>query len=384
VEDTSVQLAWRALPTRHLTVEVGDRVVSVEVGPPAWLHHRAGWSRQLDPLPGGPGTVVVDGLEPSTTYPVWVAGPGMARTAVGHVRTLRPPPGPLLSRFTTISDTHLGEDSFGFLREMVEVHPRCAHVEPYPERCARAAVSEAAEWGSDLMLVKGDLTSHSRPAEFAGIRNVLVTSPLASAVQFGNHDVHRWIDPAVGLAGIESASPDHPVVRDLPGVRIVLGHSPVNRRSHGELDDDAVAVLAEAVAAAAGPAVVSLHHAPQKWPAPTFYPPGLRRAASRRLTTALKAANPATLILAGHSHRSRRYLVDGVDVVEVGSTKDYPGVWAGYAVHEGGIRQVVRRIGRPDVVAWTEASRAALLGQWGRWSPGRLDDRCWSLRWPQR
>ena len=71
-------------------------------------------------------------------------------------------------------------------------------------------------------------------------------------------------------------------------------------------------------------------------------------------------------------------------VTEVGSPKDYPGTWGGYVVHEGGIRQVVRRIAEPDVIAWTEYTRRAVGGVWGLWSPGSLSDRCWSHTWPTR
>ena len=71
-----------------------------------------------------------------------------------------------------------------------------------------------------------------------------------------------------------------------------------------------------------------------------------------------------------------------VVVTETGSPKDHPGTWTGYVVHEGGIRQVVRRVARPDVIRWTERSRRAAGGAWGVWSPGRLTDRCWDLPWP--
>ena len=85
---------------------------------------------------------------------------------------------------------------------------------------------------------------------------------------------------------------------------------------------------------------------------------------------------------AGHSHRHRRRTHRSVTITEVGSPKDYPGTWAGYVVHEGGVRQVVRRVDRPDCIRWTEYTRRAALGLWGQWSPGRLDDRCFSLTWP--
>jgi hypothetical protein len=71
-----------------------------------------------------------------------------------------------------------------------------------------------------------------------------------------------------------------------------------------------------------------------------------------------------------------------VVVTETGSPKDHPGTWTGYVVHEGGIRQQVRRVERPDVIAWTEHSARAAGGAWGRWSPGTLAQRNFRLDWP--
>ena len=83
----------------------------------------------------------------------------------------------------------------------------------------------------------------------------------------------------------------------------------------------------------------------------------------------------------GHSHRHRRHRRFGINVTEVGSTKDFPGTWTGYAVHEGGIRQVVRRISDPTCLPWLDHTARAGGGFWGVWSPGELEDRCFSLAW---
>jgi len=50
-------------------------------------------------------------------------------------------------------------------------------------------------------------------------------------------------------------------------------------------------------------------------------------------------------------------------------------------VHEGGIRQVVRRVAAPEAMAWTERTRRVLGGLWGWWASGRLADRCFTLGW---
>jgi 3',5'-cyclic-AMP phosphodiesterase len=98
----------------------------------------------------------------------------------------------------------------------------------------------------------------------------------------------------------------------------------------------------------------------------------------------VQEANPATFVTAGHSHRHRARSWNGIPITDVGSTKDHPGVWGAYTVHADGIRQSVRRISEPGVIAWTERTADVLFGQWGRWSPGRLHDRCITHRWPDR
>jgi hypothetical protein len=71
-------------------------------------------------------------------------------------------------------------------------------------------------------------------------------------------------------------------------------------------------------------------------------------------------------------------------VAEVGSPQDFPGTWTGYVVHEGGIRQVVRRVAAPEAMAWTESTKGCFAGLWGRWSPGTLPQRCFTHPWPRR
>jgi hypothetical protein len=87
------------------------------------------------------------------------------------------------------------------------------------------------------------------------------------------------------------------------------------------------------------------------------------------------------LVSSGHAHRHRRRQVDGIEVTEVGSPKDYPGTWAGYVIYERGIRQVVRRISAPEAIDWTEYTGRAVGGAWRLWSPGRLESRCFEMPW---
>jgi hypothetical protein len=113
-----------------------------------------------------------------------------------------------------------------------------------------------------------------------------------------------------------------------------------------------------------------------------MYPPGVPAGQARPFLDAVAAANPATVIAVGHSHRHRRHRHGLLVVTEIGATMHYPGTWAGYAVHEGGIRQVVRRVAAPAAIAWTERTKRALGGVWGLWAPGRREARCFSHTWP--
>lgn len=374
VEDTSVELCWSSLPSRQMEIEVGEQTFQVDASPPPWYRRRL-W-RQVGDGAGGPGGLVVQGLAPGTAYQIRVAG-----RPAGEVRTMPAPPGRLLCKFATISDCHIGERRLGFLRLIHDPRPRPEGLDPYPVRSARAAVEEANAWGAEVIIAKGDLTREAEEDEVATAADVLAGSNVPVYALLGNHDVRGDTDVGriLSARGIQFSKDVHSV--DLPGVRLIFGHSPVPGRHSGRLPSGHARDLVELARSAGGPVVVALHHPPRRWPVPTYYPPAIGWRDSRRLMGGLAAANPRSVVLAGHTHRNRRYQVRGVDVAEVGSTKDFPGQWAGYAVYEGGIRQVVRRTAHPLVLPWTEMTRRALGGLWGWWSPGTLADRCWTKEW---
>ena len=130
------------------------------------------------------------------------------------------------------------------------------------------------------------------------------------------------------------------------------------------------------------PAFLALHHHGERHAVPLFLPRGIPHHEIDAFLDAVRWARPATMVSSGHTHRHRRREVGTVVVTEVGSTKDFPGTWAGYVVHEGGIRQVVRRVAEPDLLRWTDRSARAAFGAWGLWSPGLRSHRCFSHTWP--
>jgi len=390
VEDTAAQVVWRALPGPHVCLSAGDRSTSVTAPPPAMLHRRGTPDRPLArarrpefPLFGGPGAAVIEGLEPSTTYDLVVATPDGQESVADRFTTLAPPPGRLLCRFATVNDIHLGEHRFGLLKSIEETHPLPPGLNGYSHRCVRAALDEALAWGAEAIVVKGDLTRDAEPVEFREVGALLGALPVPVEVILGNHDARDAHYPArrwLAEYGIEV--PDQPWARDLPGIRLVMGHTEVFREKGGHVSGQQRQQLAALAAGAPGAAFVAIHHQLHRWRFANIYPPGVPGPEANALLDALAAANPRTLVATGHTHRHRRHSHGPLVVAEVGSTKDYPGTWAGYAVHEGGIRQVIRRVAAPDAIAWTESTATALLGLWGLWSPGPRAERCFSHRWP--
>lgn len=410
VDDCSAQLTWRASPAEGLRLEVGDTVVEPlptakvplvldKKGPSLYRaagatgraglfnQYRNGW-RPLDPAwPAGPGAAVVDGLAPGQWYDVVASARGAPAFRAGRLRTLTPPGGRELCRFATVSDVHIGERYFGVLGRLQDVQYLDLPEEEaffYPFRALRAAMAEAADWGAGLMVVKGDLTRRAKPAEVRDVACHLAAGPVPVETLLGNHDNVGGVNARaiLGAHGLPVAW--GPRYLDLEGVRLVLVDSVHGdpRYHRGQLLTSVSRQVAAMVAAAPRAAWVGLHHPPELHPYPLCYPPGIPYGESREFLDALAAAGKPVLLSAGHRHRNRRNQYGPVEVTEVGSTKDYPGVWGGYKVFEGGIMQVVRRVARADVLTWTENTRRAMNGQWGRWSPGRLDDRCFSLSWP--
>ena len=357
-----VQLTWSALGPGPVQVRSGSTSVDVVAD-------------------GGPGAVTLGGLAPDTAHQIELAGAGLPHQITPlSARTLLPPPGELLHRIATVSDTHLGSHSTGFLHTIIE-KPRPAEL--HPVRCARAALVEAREWGADELIVKGDLVDHSEPTSWAHAADVLAEIQAPVSIVPGNHE---WSgrgdgDPAAGLAAhghsIVTRGLEH---RDRPGIRVVLVDSTIPGEDPGRLST----VLADAVEVAAGtdlPLLVAMHHQPMRLRVPTYLPAGVPGPDARSFLHHLGQANPRTLVTSGHTHRHRRRHHGPVTVTEVGSTKDFPGTWAGYEVYEGGIVQTVRRIAEPSCIRWTDHTRRAALGVWQLWSPGRLEDRCFTRSW---
>ncbi len=396
VEPDRVQVTWRHLGAGPARFTAGEVEVSTELAP-------------------GPGALTITGLPADRALSVRVEPSGRGadrRPTEAAFRTPPALPGPELCRFATVSDLHLGEHRFGYFGTM---HEHGDHDEPYSVRATSAALQAALAWGADAIVFKGDLTASGRPDQWKLVRRFVSSVPVPVLLIPGNHDNHhpdeagrtaaRWVlwllsggpirrlvGPArtggavsgdEGLAIAGHPMPGPVVSHDLPGVRLVAFDSTVRHRHIGSAEAAREALLAQAAdAAAEGRALwVAGHHPAMRFDVPLFWPPGIPGSQARSLLADLRRRNPRVVYTAGHTHRNRRYERAGVTCTEVGSPKDYPGTWAGYVVHEHGIRQVVYRVDDPDVLPWLDRSRGAAFGLWGRWSPGRIEDRCFTLPW---
>ena len=362
VDADAVQIAWGRLGPGRVEVSVGDDAVELHTD-------------------GGPGVRSFHGLEPDRAGTVELVGPGVPASRISlPFHTLAALPGPERYRFATVSDLHLGSRSYGVFNTMRE---KPQPEEPYTVRMARAAFIEAKRWGAERLVAKGDITHHGDIANWLRFRDLLDETGLVGEAIPGNHDVEdrREIDPndALEKIGLEPI-PDGCRWFDVPGLRIVLVDSTVLdvRRGYVHHLRD---VVREAVGTTELPVWMALHHhlEPLRWS--YFYPPGVRGEHTSRFLDEIRAANPNAFLTSGHTHRNRRREAGSVVLTEVGSPQDYPGTWAAYTVHDAGIRQVTWRTEDPSCVPWIEYSRRAAGTMWGRWSPGRIDQRCFNHLW---
>ncbi len=312
------------------------------------------------------GAITVDGLEANTDHSVELRSG--TDTTTTSFRT-RPDPGPVRSRFATISDIHLGLDGFGIGKRI-----KSKTEPPHPLPCAIAALKEAQEWGAEMLLIKGDLTESGWVEEWELARKLFAAIDIPFRITGGNHDgfERAEVEPSEGMA---IAGADYAPVQtvDLDGIRLILAETSLRRKGNGRISP----VADELVAAASvdTPVFIGMHHNLQQFPFPWFWPPGISSTDSAPVLARLRDANPNIFMSSGHTHRNARLDFDEIVFTEVASTSDHPGVWAGYEVTDTVIRQTVRRIADPTVIEWSEKAAAAVGGIWPRWSQGRLHDR---------
>lgn len=299
-----------------------------------------------------------------------------------EVRTLPRPGGELLATVATVNDVHFGEVEAGRL-DATDAGPilRSGPGEPpYPEVMNAAAVAEIHLLDPAAVIAKGDLTDSGRPDEWARFEEVWGV-PFGDRLHTvrGNHDA---------MAGHPFGTRGIPELLELPGAWAAIVDTVIPGTDGGQLDRDQLAWLDE-VAARAGaegiPLLVFGHHHvwnPNSAERPARYF-GIQPGDSEALLEVVARRPAIRGVFAGHTHRNRvrrfpRHTGE-VPFVEVACLKDFPGSWAEYRIHEGGVLQVHRRLSAPEALAWSERCRAMFDGAYPLYALGDLDDRCFAL-----
>lgn len=370
-EPDAVQLDWAALGPGPVSIRIADTVVEVMTD-------------------GGPGVVDLTGLPANRALVASLTGDGVPRRAspTGRidltVKTPAPPPGDELARIATISDSHIGETTFGYLHTIGE--PRdTPRADAHPVRAIRAAVDAAVTWGAQRLVCKGDIVDQSHPGNWADAIDALGNLDVPVHLIPGNHEVkrRRSIDPGDALAGSTIAFTTGVDLVELGGASLVLVDSTVPDHERGELRA-VLGAFDSALSRSQGSTLVAMHHHLVNGRSPRTWPVGVPRDQADEFLEHVVRIHPNTMVTSGHVHRNRLRWHGTVPVTCVGSVKDYPGVWAGYVFHEGGMRQVIRRVGEPSVLRWTERTGDALGGLYRYWTPSTLERRCVSVVWPGR
>jgi Icc protein len=334
-----------------------------------------------------PGTfeVVVhrfDGLPPDAEVGLDVPDPldpALIRSVTAH--TLAQPSGPLRSVFATVNDLHFGELAAGQVEEFTIGPIRRSEPgdDPYPEVMNRAAVAEIDAISPDAVIVKGDLSLDGAPSEWEAFERCY-RDPFGDRLHVvrGNHDAYRFQTEYGGDQRI-----------DLAGVTIALIDTAIPGATTGDITADQSDWLDALAADTTQPVVVMGHH--QQWIAGRDAEPGeakrsddyfgLHPDASDRLDEVCARRASIVAYTCGHTHRHRVRTMTraGIPSIEVGCTKDFPGTWAEYRVHDGAIMQVVHRISSPAALTWSESCRGLYADfdiDYESYALGTLADRC--------
>ena len=305
-----------------------------------------------------------DGLAPDTDH----------RIGDLVVRTLPRPRGELLCRFATVNDLHFGELEAGRIDDHPEgpIQRVDPGEEPYPETMNRGAAAEIAALDPIALFVKGDLSLDGTDEEWEAFEACYGRFGDRLHVARGNHDAYRGQHRFAGDAWVE-----------LPGVAVALLDTVLPTQTTGHLSATQLEWLEDHAAASDRPVMVLGHH--QQWiggkRSDDYF--GLHPDASDALAGVIARQPRIVAYAAGHTHRHRvRRTAAGVPSIEVGCVKDFPGTWAEYRVHEGGIEQVVHRVSTPEALAWSERCRH-LYADFGvdyeTYALGALEDRCFII-----
>lgn len=342
----------------EVTTSVGDHEVTT-VGP---YHH-----------------VTVGGLSPAHEYSLRVSGVAPDAYLPATVTTLAEPSGKLLCRFATVNDVHFGEQICGLIGGESAVGPvftRSPRDEAYPDVMNRSVIADIERTKLDSVLVKGDLTSSGTTEQYQAFLDAYGTFGDRLHHIRGNHESYN----SEVVANVGSK------VVELPGVTAVMLDTSRYEHPNGVVTRAQLAWLDNVFTGAPNPVLVFGHH--QLWDATTdprtdkFF--GVIPECTEQLLELFARHDRVAGYFAGHTHCNRvvrNPAVRNIPIVEVASTKEYPGAWAEYRIYEGGYLQIGRCTSGSDAMGWADRTRDLYAGLYRNFALGKLADRCFVETW---
>lgn len=360
VAPDEVVVTFRTSPGREVATTVGEQSV-VTVGP----YHAAR----------------VAGLEPGNEYRLEVEGAEISALLPQVVKTLPLPAGRFLARVATANDVHFGEVECGRIDAFGEDQPGPVFTappgaRPYPELMNASAIEEIGRLDADVVLVKGDLTTHGTEEELEAFFAAWLRLGERLHYVRGNHDA---------AISDELARTSTPYAIELEGVTLAVLDTVIFKGASGRVTAEQLEWLDQMAAESSVPVLVFGHHhvwSPRSKRREQGYF-GINPDDSEALIRVVAARDAIAGYFAGHTHRNRVRRFEearGVPFVEVACVKDYPGSWAEYRIHEGGYTQIHRRIADEQCTAWTEETRGMFAGAYRDYALGDLESRCFTQR----
>lgn len=238
-------------------------------------------------------------------------------------------------RFALVSDLHIT------LPHTMWDHPSRFHLVEVSIPAFESAIEHLTQLNLDFLLLPGDLTQHSEPANHLWLQERLAQLPFPTYVIPGNHDVPVLVanEQSVGFAdfpyyyrkfGYENPQQLYYTHQLLPGVRLIgLNSNFFNAQGElvGRLDSAQLRWLEEVLAAADEDLVLVMvhHNVVEHLPEQSRHPIGKRYILenSGELLQILRRYG-VKLVFTGHLHIQDIACSEGVYDITTGSLVSYP------------------------------------------------------------
>ena len=204
-----------------------------------------------------------------------------------------------------LSDTHIGAD-WGTGDPTSDLEAAVASVTRLPDP-------------PDAVLVSGDIANGGTDDQYAQAGELLDRLSAPVYVMAGNHDDREALRRNFALPGAGDEPVQYAV--DLGAVRLVVIDTTRPGEDAGELDEERLEWLEDALAEASDqPTVLALHHPPLVTGIAPWDATALTAEHRRALADVLSAHPQVRLLTAGHVHRSIVSTFDGRPLLTVPST----------------------------------------------------------------